>query len=39
VKVDSFVACFAVPVLGEPITVPSTSTADAVVTVTDCTDT
>jgi len=35
VKADSFVACFAGPVLGDP----STSTADTVVTVTDCTAT
>jgi hypothetical protein len=37
VKADSFVACYAGPVLGEPVTIPSTSTADAVVNVTDCT--
>jgi len=39
VKPGSFVACFAGPVLGERVTIPSTSTADAVVTVTDCTGT
>jgi hypothetical protein len=37
VNVDNFVACYAGPVLGEPVTIPSTSTADAAVTVTDCT--
>jgi hypothetical protein len=37
VKADCFVAYCAGPVLGEPVTIPSTSTADAVVTVTDCT--
>jgi hypothetical protein len=37
VNAGSFVSCCAGPVLGEPVTIPSTSTNDAAVTVTDCT--